>query len=65
MVKAPHCAEDAWKLPLSTCRYLVLTVCDRSRLNNATFVPLATQTESKRGSEVYEHSTSNKFFDEK
>ena len=44
MVKAPHCTEEAWKFPLSTWRYLVLTVCERNRLNKATFVPLATQT---------------------
>ena len=44
MVKAPHCTEEAWKFPLSTCRYLVLTVCERNLLNKATFVPLATQT---------------------
>merc|ERR1711884_492161 len=43
MVKAPHCTEEAWKFPLSTCRYLVLTVCERNLLNKATFVPLATQ----------------------
>lgn len=44
MVKAPHCSELAWKFPFSTCKYLVLTVCDRSLLNNATFVPEATHT---------------------
>ena len=43
-VNAPHCVELAWKLPLSTCRYLVLTVCDRKRLNSATFVPDAIHT---------------------
>ena len=48
MVKAPHCTEEAWKLPLSTWRYLVLTVCDRNRLNKATLVPLATQTVKKK-----------------
>ena len=43
-VKAPHCVELAWKLPFSTCRYLVLTVCERRRLNNATLVPDAIHT---------------------
>ena len=41
MVKAPHWVEDAWKFPFSTWRYLVLTVCDRSRLKRATLVPEA------------------------
>jgi len=44
IVKAPHCAALAWKLPFSTWRYRVLTVCDRSRLNRATFVPDAIHT---------------------
>ena len=44
MVKAPHCVEDAWKFPFSTWRYRVLTVCERRRLNKATFVPLAMHT---------------------
>lgn len=44
MVNAPHCNELAWKLLFSTCKYLVLTVCDLSLLNKATLVPEATQT---------------------
>ena len=44
MVNAPHCIELAWKFPSSTCRYRVLTVCDRSLLNNATLVPDAIHT---------------------
>ena len=44
MVKAPHCVELAWKFPSSTCKYLVLTVCDRNRLKSATFVPDAIHT---------------------
>lgn len=46
MVKEPHCVELAWKLPFSTWRYRVLTVCERSRLKRATLVPLPMQTES-------------------
>ena len=38
-MNAPHWVELAWKFPFSTCRYLVLTVCDLRRLNNATLVP--------------------------
>ena len=48
IVNAPHCTDEAWKFPLSTWRYLVLTVWDRRRLNKATLVPLATQTIDKR-----------------
>jgi len=44
MVKAPHWAALAWKLPFSTWRYRVLTVCDLSRLNRATLVPDAIHT---------------------
>ena len=44
-MKAPHCVEDAWKLPFSTCKYLVDTVCDLNLLNNATFDPDAMHTE--------------------
>ncbi len=44
IVNAPHCVELAWKFPLSTWRYRVLTVWDRSRLNKATFVPDAIHT---------------------
>ena len=47
MVKAPHCVEEAWKFPFSTCRYRVDTVWDLNRLNSATFVPLAIHTETK------------------
>lgn len=36
IVNAPHCWLLAWKLLPSTWRYLVLTVCDLSLLNNAT-----------------------------
>ena len=49
MVKAPHCVELAWKLPPSTCRYLVLTVCERSLLKSATLVPLAMHTVGRAG----------------
>ena len=60
MVKAPHCTDDAWKFPLSTCRYRVLTVWDLKRLNKATLVPLATQTAKK--SEFFKISDLKFFF---
>ena len=43
-MKAPHCVELAWKLPFSTWRYRVLTVCERNLLKRATLVPDAIHT---------------------
>ena len=44
MVNDPHWVELAWKFPFSTCKYRVLTVCERNRLKRATLVPLAMHT---------------------
>lgn len=49
MVKAPHCVELAWKLLFSTCKYRVLTVCERNRLKSATLVPEAIHTKAAIG----------------
>ena len=56
IVKAPHCAALAWKLPFSTWRYRVLTVCERSRLNRATFVPDAMHTAVTHDTAYQRHS---------
>ena len=44
IMKAPHSKELAWKSEFVTWRYLVLTVCERRRLNKAIREPDAIHT---------------------